>query len=107
MAAGLWYLARGKEQVGPMDLGQLIRMIPAEMNGDRTLVFGPSVTAWTEARQVPEIAAAMRTPSAGAAGGVPPPPPLPMSGEGSADRNRFENLGHVMEYSADTPDPRE
>src|SRR5437773_12131644 len=103
MAAGMWYLARGKEQVGPMDLGQLIRMIPAEMNGDRTLVFGPSVTAWTEARQVPEIAAAMRSPSASAA-----PPPLPsMPGQVQADVIDYEIFGNEMQYVEVTLDPGE
>jgi uncharacterized protein (TIGR00266 family) len=104
MAAGLWYLARGKEQVGPMDLGQLCRMLQSEPNRERTLVFGPSVTAWTEARQVPEIAAAMRTPSAGAA---PPPPPMPMSGQVPADVIDYEIFGNEMQYVEVTLDPGE
>src|SRR2546423_15387135 len=103
MAAGLWYLARGKEQVGPMDLGQLVRMIPAEMNGDRTLVYGPSVTAWTEARLVPEIAAAMRTPPASAG-----PPPLPsMPGQVQANGIDYEIFGNELTSVEVVVDPGE
>src|SRR3954470_23899976 len=104
MAAGLWYLARGKEQVGPMEMAQLTRAILKEPNGDRTLVFGPSVSAWTEARLVPEVAAAMRMPSAGGRA-MPPPPPMP--GRAAADVIDYEIFGNEMQYVEVTLDPGE
>jgi uncharacterized protein (TIGR00266 family) len=102
----MWYLARGKEQIGPMELEQLIRMIPAEMNGYRTLVYGPGLTAWTEARMVPQITAAMRTPPAGPASSPPPMPP-PMPGQVAADKIDYEVFGNEMQYVEVTLDPGE
>jgi uncharacterized protein (TIGR00266 family) len=117
MAAGAWYLARGKEQIGPMDVAQLVRALQSEPNRDRTLVYGPGLTSWTEARLVPEIAAAMGG-SAAPFGSSPPPPPMPGNGGGygggygapgnvAADEIDYEIFGNEMQYVEVTLDPGE
>ncbi len=105
MAAGAWYLARGKEQIGPMDLPQLVRAIQSEPTRERTLVFGPGLAAWSEAQLVPEVAAAMGM-SGGSARSAPPPP-LPSQGAGAADDIDFEIFGNEMQYVEVTLDPGE
>src|SRR3954470_6003411 len=103
MAAGAWYLARGQEQVGPMELPQLIRAIHGEANRERTLVFGPGMASWTEARLVPEIAQAMRA-SAGPMASAPPPM-VPRNV--AADVIDYEIFGNEMQYVEVTLDPGE
>src|SRR4051812_45902516 len=104
MAAGLWYFARGKEQVGPMEIPQLVQAILREPARERTLVYGPGLSAWAEAQQVPQIAAAFR------GGGTinyasPPPPPAP--GRVAYDVIDYEIVGNEMQYAEITLDPGE
>jgi uncharacterized protein (TIGR00266 family) len=101
MAAGAWYLARGQEQIGPMDLPQLARAVMGEPNRDRTLVFGPGLASWSEARLVPEVAAAMR----GGMGTNASPPPPPMPGMSAADPIEYEIVGNEMQYVDVTLEP--
>ena len=101
MASGAWYFARGQEQVGPMDIPQLVRTILGEPNRERTLVFGPGMASWTEAQLVPQIAAAM----GGSAGTSASPPPPPMPGMSAADPIEYEVFGAEMQYVEVTLEP--
>lgn len=87
MSEALWYYARGQERVGPMSLDDLARAIGA-VNGDRTLVFGPGMTNWIEARHVGAIMERLH-------GAAPPPPP---SAAERADEIDYEIFGNEMQY---------
>lgn len=87
MSEALWYYARGQERVGPMSLDDLARAIGA-VNGDRTLVFGPGMTNWIEARHVGAIMERLH-------GAAPPPPP---SAAELADEIDYEIFGNEMQY---------
>ena len=99
----VWYYARGQERVGPLSLDELVRQIQMG-EGDRTLVYGPGMASWTDARRVSEIMSAM-----GSAGGparpgsMPPPPPV---GKRS-DEIDYEIFGNEMQYAEITLDPGE
>jgi len=86
MSEALWYYARGQERVGPMSLDDLARAIGA-VNGDRTLVFGPGMTNWIEARHVGAIMERLH-------GAAPPPP----SAAEPADEIDYEIFGNEMQY---------
>ena len=49
-----WYYAHGQETIGPFSLADLVGKLPAE-TGMNTLVFGPGIAEWTEARHVAAI----------------------------------------------------
>jgi uncharacterized protein (TIGR00266 family) len=85
-----------------MDLPGLIRAVQGEVNRERTLVFGPGLASWTEARLVPEIAAAMRI---SASPMVSAPPPVP--GMTACDQIDYEVFGNEMQYVEVTLDPGE
>jgi uncharacterized protein (TIGR00266 family) len=101
--AEAWYYARGQERVGPMTLAELARQLP-QLQGERTLVFGPGMSNWLEARQVPQLMAAMGGGSPGMtmAGG----PPIPSRGR-SADEIDYQIFGEEMQYVEITLDPGE
>jgi len=97
-----WYYARGQERIGPMSLEELVRQLPSAQ-GDRTLVYGPGMRAWVEARDEPRVMAAMRGASPGmAAMGAPPIP-----SNRSADEIDYEIFGEEMQYVEITLDPGE
>jgi uncharacterized protein (TIGR00266 family) len=100
--AAVWYYAKGQQQVGPMELQQLVREVQSQPQGDRTLVFGPNMTNWLEARLVPDVAAYLRAavPMNYAA---PPPPPT----HSAADVIDYEIFGSEMQYVEVTLDPGE
>ena len=91
-----WYFARGKDSVGPMSLEELIERIGAEQ-GLQTLVYGPGVASWIEARHVPAIVEQLR------GDGDPPPPPA----DQMADEIDYEIYGEEMQYVSITLDPNE
>ena len=100
--AEVWYYARGQERIGPMSLEELVRQLPSAQ-GERTLVYGPGMTAWVEAFREPRVMAAMR-------GGAAPTgsinaPPIP-SGR-SSDEIDYEIFGEEMQYVEITLDPGE
>ena len=97
MADTGWYFARGQESVGPLSLEELLRRLP-EAGGMQTLVFGPGVPEWTEARHVAAVAEAAR------GRGAPPPPP---SRGRQADEIDYEIFGQEMQYVEVTLDPDE
>ena len=97
----VWYYARGQERVGPLSLDDLIRQILAGER-ERTLVYGPGVTTWVEARHVSEIMSAMGNGN-GAPGVMPPPPPS----RKKADEIDYEIFGSEMQYVEITLDQGE
>jgi len=102
---GLWYLARGQERIGPMELGQLVQQLPSMPDRDRTLVYGPGLATWTEARLVPQIAAAMRGGAAASADEAAAPPPVPKNV--ACDQIDYEIFGDDIQYVGVTLDPGE
>lgn len=91
-----WYYAVGSKSVGPMSLSELIRVLPSQ-DGDKTLVFGPGMSDWNEARHVAAVAEAMHGPAA---------PPVPRGGRRS-DVIDYEIFGEEMQYVEVTLDPGE
>ena len=51
-----WYYADGQQSVGPMTLQQLKAALP-KVGGKETMVFGPGLVQWTEAKHVDDIMA--------------------------------------------------
>src|SRR5688572_2669489 len=101
--ADAWYFAKGQERVGPLSLEQLIKQLPGA-GGERTLVYGPGMSNWLEARQIPAIADRLRSPgTAPAAPGNHPPTP-PRSPR-RADEIDYEIFGEEMQYVEITLDP--
>ena len=94
MSEANWYYARGQEQIGPVTLEDLVRQI-AHVSGDRTLVYGPGMTGWMEARHVQAVVEAMR--------GTGGPPPIPTHRH--SDQIQYEILGTEMQYAEVTLDP--
>lgn len=91
-----WYYARGQKSVGPFTIDELLKKLP-QAGGMNTLVFGPGVSDWTEARHVGAIAEASNGPAA------PPPPPTTRA----ADEIDYEIFGEEMQYVEITLDPNE
>ncbi len=96
----VWHYARDGEIVGPLTLQGLAEALP-RVDGPRTLVYGPGVSEWTEARQVPEVARELGR--GGSGGTAPPPPPAGMV----ADEIDYEIFGEEMQYVEITLDPGE
>lgn len=68
MSENGWYLLENNKPVGPMSLANLVTRLQSAA-GMETLVYGPGMTQWTPARQVPQISGAARN------GSLPPVPP--------------------------------
>src|SRR5687767_14801129 len=102
--ADAWYIAKGQERVGPLSLEQLIKQLPGA-GGERTLVYGPGMSNWVEARQVPAIADRLRSPGAAAAAPSHQPPSPPTSRR--ADEIDYHIFGEEMQYVEVTLDPGE
>jgi len=99
--ADAWYYARGQERIGPMSLEELVRQLPSAQ-GERTLVFGPGMSTWVEARDEPRVMAAMRGASPGMGTGAPPIPT-----NRSSDEIDYEIFGEEMQYVEIVLDPGE
>jgi len=94
----VWYYARGSQHVGPMSVEDLVRQTGGN---PEALVYGPGLTAWTPAAQVPAVAALLRAPAVRPrAGSVPPPPKR-------ADVIDYEIFGEEMQYAVITLDTGE
>ncbi len=91
-----WYYARGEDSVGPMTLAELKSVLP-KVGGKETLVFGPGLVQWTEAKHVDEIMQRVAPPTA---------PPAPRSSR-SADEIDYEIFGEEMQYVVVELDPGE
>ena len=48
---GGWYYVKDGQTVGPVPRNELVQALPAA-DGPKTLVWGPGVSEWTEARHV-------------------------------------------------------
>ena len=93
MSEANWYYARGREQVGPVTLEELVRQI-AHVAGEATLVYGPGMTSWMEARHVQAVVDEMR--------GTGGPPPIPTHSQ--SDQIQYEIFGTEMQYAEVTLD---
>lgn len=96
-----WYFAQGNEAVGPLSLEQLISRLN-DSGGLHTLVYGPGLASWVEARHVPAIAEKL-----GMSLGTPSPPPPPKGAGQRADEIDYEIFGEEMQYVEITLDPQE
>lgn len=100
----VWYYAVNGQQVGPMSLAELAQQLP-RVGGERAQVYGPGMGNWSEARTVPQVMAALRTPGGPASGGPGTPPPPPRGAR--ADEIDYEVFGAEMQYVEITLDPGE
>ncbi len=91
-----WYYAKGSESIGPLTLADLVKVLPS-VGGGRTLVFGPGLTDWTEAKHVGAIADSVRSANG---------PPQPPRGR-RADVIDYEIFGEEMQFAEITLDPGE
>ncbi len=94
--AGGWYYVKDGQTIGPMSQDELKRAISVG-DGGRTLVWGPDVPEWTEARHVPAL-------GVGTVGRVAPP--RPPAGR-RADEIDYEIFGDDMQFVEITLDPGE
>ena len=92
---GGWYYVKNGETVGPMSRDELIRALP-EVDGARTLVWGPGVPEWIEARHVASLGMSA-TPA------LPPAAPTTRT----ADVIDYEISGDDMQFVEITLDPNE
>lgn len=90
-----WYLVQGSGSLGPMPLEELAHRL--RTLGMHTLVFGPGLSGWTEARHVSLVVAAVQGKA------VPPVPPSPRA----SDEIDYEIFGEEMQYVEITLDPGE
>jgi uncharacterized protein (TIGR00266 family) len=89
-----WYYAKDGKSIGPMTLGEL-RAALVGAQGNETLVFGPGMSDWIEARHVPDLSSAR--------GAVPPVVPRTRR----SDEIDYEIFGSEMQYVEVTLDPNE
>src|SRR5215213_1967826 len=103
-----WYVAENGASVGPMSLDDLVARVSrgGPQAAQAAMIYGPGVTGWTAAGQVPPVAQRLRSASPGGGGhrGGPPPPP---SGRPRADVIDYEIFGNEMQYAEVTLDPGE
>lgn len=90
-----WYFVQGSDSVGPMPLDDLAARL--RTLGMNTLVYGPGLSGWTEARHVATVVAAVQ-----GAAAVPPPP-----ARRASDEIDYEIFGEEMQYVEITLDPGE
>lgn len=90
-----WYLLENNKPVGPMSLANLVTHLQSQ--GLETLVYGPGLSQWTLAHQVPQIAS-----SASGNLSVPPAPPLRR-----AHDIEYRINGAEMQYAEIDLDPGE
>ena len=91
-----WYYAKDGNTLGPMSRADLIAAL-SKTHGPQTLVWGPGLAEWTEARHVAALGV-----GAAAAGR---PPGAPRSGR--ADEIDFTIFGDDMQFVEITLDPGE
>ena len=93
---GGWYYVKDGQTVGPVPRDELVQALPAA-GGPKTLVWGPGVSEWTEARHVASL-------GSGAARKVVPPQ-APRGRR--ADVIDYEVYGDDMQFVEVTLDPGE
>ena len=92
----VWYYADGEKSVGPMTLSELKAAL-SKVGGKETLVFGPGLVQWSEAKHVDEIMESVAPPVA---------PPTTRSNR-KADEIDYEIFGEEMQYVVVELDPDE
>ncbi|MEK6674301.1 MAG: TIGR00266 family protein [Planctomycetota bacterium] len=93
---GSWYYVQAGQTVGPVTREELIRAL-AGGDGPQTLVWGPGVPEWTEARHVGQL---------GLGHAAPSPPPRAVGAKRS-DEIDYEIFGDDMQFVQITLDPGE
>ena len=93
---GGWYYVKDDQTVGPMNREELLRALSARQ-GTNTLVWGPGVADWTEARHVASLNTAL---------GPHPAPPRPARSR-RADEIDYALFGDDMQFVEVTLDPGE
>ncbi len=101
----VWYYAVNGQQVGPMSLAELVQQLP-RAGGMNAHVYGPGMSDWAEARNVPHVMQAMRSAGSGTSSAAAMPPPAP-GGARRADVIDYEIFGSEMQYVEITLDPGE
>ncbi len=96
MATGEWYYARNGQTIGPVTREELLAALGGA-DGPNTLVWGPGVAEWTEAKHV--AALGLRP----AAASMPPGAPRARR----ADEIDYEIFGDDMQFVEITLDPGE
>lgn len=99
MSEPVWLVAIGQKQYGPYTTQDLAQRLRSGAAKPETLVFGPGLTQWTPAKNVPEFA-----PIFGTRPTAPPPPP---AAPGSADEIEFRIRGEEMQFIEVFLDPGE
>ncbi len=91
-----WYYVKDGQTVGPVSREEMVRGLPSA-GGPNTLVWGPGVPEWTEARHVVALGTGTTHRTA------PPRPP----GARRADEIDYELFGDDMQFVEVTLDPGE
>ena len=93
---GGWYYVQNGQTVGPVSREELVRAIP-KAGGPATMVWGPGVTEWTEARHVVSLSSGSTHSAA--------PPKAPAGRR--ADDIDYEIFGDDMQFVEVALDPNE
>ncbi|MBL8879691.1 MAG: TIGR00266 family protein [Phycisphaerales bacterium] len=96
-----WHYAENGKSVGPMTRDQLAALLP-KLQGGATLVFGPTMTQWTEARHV----SGLWSDRADFFQNQPSPPPSPAAGR-RAHEIDYKVYGDDMQFVEVELDPSE
>lgn len=91
-----WYYVKDGQTVGPIMRDELLRSLGGA-NGPQTLVWGPGVPEWMEARHVASLGV----------GAAPIAPPPRAAGRRRADEIDYEIFGDDMQFVEVTLDPGE
>jgi uncharacterized protein (TIGR00266 family) len=103
MAQEQWYMAIGGHQVGPVSQEDVITNLRNGTIDGNTLVFSAGMANWTPLKDVPQLAAYLKTPGAKAAAAAPPPL---VPGQ-RAHEIDFKILGSEMQFVEVELDPGE
>jgi hypothetical protein len=104
MAQEQWYMAIGGHQVGPVSQEDVITNLRNGTIDGNTLVFSAGMANWTPLKDVPALAAFLKTPGAKAAAAALPPPISPSQRAHEID---FKILGSEMQFVEVELDPGE
>jgi len=105
MAQEQWYMAIGGHQVGPVSQEDVVTNLRNGTIDGNTLVFSAGMANWTPLKDVPALAAYLKTP--GAKGAAPVAPPPPISPGQRAHEIDFKILGSEMQFVEVELDPGE
>jgi len=105
MAQEQWYMAIGGHQVGPVSQEDVVTNLRNGTIDGNTLVFSAGMANWTPLKDVPALAAYLKTP--GAKGAAPAAAPPPISPGQRAHEIDFKILGSEMQFVEVELDPGE